>query len=39
MGEDRQLLAFKFPAAPPLSGASGDGWGLPLVTLEGCSFG
>jgi len=37
-GEDRQLLNFKFPAAPPLGGSSGDTRGLPLVTLESVSF-
>jgi len=38
-GEDKQLLNFKFPNAPPLGGAAGGGWGMPLITLENCAFG
>jgi ATP-binding cassette subfamily F protein 3 len=38
-GDDVQLLNFKFPAAAPLSGASGDAWGMPLITMERCAFG
>jgi len=38
-GDDKQLLNFKFPAAPPLSGSSGEGWGIPLVTMERAAFG
>ncbi|CAB9499678.1 [NU+] prion formation protein 1 [Seminavis robusta] len=32
-GEDRQLLNFKFPAAPPLKGGGGH-----LITMEDCRF-
>lgn len=35
-GENRQLLNFRFPAAPPLKGATGDY--APLVTMENCRF-
>jgi ATPase subunit of ABC transporter with duplicated ATPase domains len=37
-GEDKQLLNFKFPSAPPLSSGGGGG-GLPLITMENCCFG
>lgn len=33
LGEDRQLLNFKFPAAPPLKGG-----GTSLITMEDCRF-
>jgi len=35
-GENRQLLNFRFPAATPLKGATGDY--APLITMEDCRF-
>ena len=37
-GDDRSLLHFKFPSAPPLKGTSGAG-ATPLITMDGCAFG
>lgn len=37
-GEARQLLNFKFPAAPPIKGGGTGSGELPLITMENCRF-